>query len=124
MNQRLEAIEEGQRGAADATKALSKRVDDLMLNMKGVVNHHKIYPGTAGASVAGIFELLEAILALLPLRDILLAQRVNCQFRDVVANSEKLQRMLFFTTGQSKDKTATEKPMINPLFTETGLCKN
>lgn len=39
---------------------------------------------SAAAKVIAILELLEAILLRLPSRDILLSQRVNKSFRDIV----------------------------------------
>ena len=50
---------------------------------------------TAASTVFGTYELLENILHALPTRDILLGQRVNRDWRDVVKRSHKLQRALF-----------------------------
>lgn len=43
-----------------------------------------------------IFELLEAVLSLLPMQDLLLSQRTSSHFRDTVTKSPQLQRQLFF----------------------------
>lgn len=50
----------------------------------------------SAARVINIVELLEAILLQSPMQDLLLAQRVNKQFKDTVENSSHLQRALFF----------------------------
>lgn len=48
------------------------------------------------AVVFGTYELLEAIVYELPIRDVLLAQRVDRQFKAVITDSTKLQQALFF----------------------------
>ena len=49
------------------------------------------------AKVFAIPELLEAVLLELPLEDLLLVQRVNTNFRDVISRSVYLQRRLYFS---------------------------
>ncbi|KAL2843909.1 hypothetical protein BJY01DRAFT_264108 [Aspergillus pseudoustus] len=52
--------------------------------------------GKAKNKVLSLRELLECILANLPERDLLLAQRVSQQWRDIIINSPLLQKQLFF----------------------------
>ena len=54
----------------------------------------------------GTFELLEQILLSLPLKDVLLMQRIGKIWRDVVMKSHKLRRSLFF---KPFDTFATEE---------------
>ena len=46
--------------------------------------------------VLGTTELLENILLFLPLRDILLANRISARFRDVMNESSMVRKALFF----------------------------
>ncbi|KAK5119518.1 hypothetical protein LTR85_007618 [Meristemomyces frigidus] len=52
--------------------------------------------GVAGEQVAQTPELVEMVLHYLPLADLLLAQRVDRTWRDIIQQSSKLQRALFF----------------------------
>ncbi|KAK5137998.1 hypothetical protein LTR08_005795 [Meristemomyces frigidus] len=52
--------------------------------------------GTAAERLAGTLELIEMVLMHLPLPDILLAQRVNKAWSDIITGSPQLQRALFF----------------------------
>lgn len=59
----------------------------------------------AAVQVFATYELLENILMHLPLRSLLLAQRVDISFRDLIWRSANINRALFFTpaTSQSID---------------------
>lgn len=57
----------------------------------------------AAAQVLATYELLEDILLHLPLRQLLLSQRVNTGFRDVIRRSDKINRALFFTQEAKGD---------------------
>ncbi|KAK5731219.1 hypothetical protein LTR15_001158 [Elasticomyces elasticus] len=48
-------------------------------------------------------ELLESILLILPMRDLLLAQRVSKTFQQVIVSSPHVQRALFFAPGKAAD---------------------
>ena len=63
-------------------------------------------------------ELLEAILLGLPVKTLLLAQRVSHGFKAVIDNSIHLQRALFFlpNTLTPPQLTPAREPTINPLF--------
>ncbi|PPJ58332.1 hypothetical protein CBER1_04481 [Cercospora berteroae] len=63
-----------------------------------------------------IAELLEEIILYLPLRDILLCQRIDTTFRSVVQGSSQLRKVLFL-------EPATNKPLeyCPPYFEEDGL---
>jgi len=50
----------------------------------------------AAAQVLGIPELLEAILYELPMRDLLLVQRVNGRWQSTIQESKRLRRALFY----------------------------
>ncbi|KAF2174217.1 hypothetical protein M409DRAFT_16484 [Zasmidium cellare ATCC 36951] len=52
--------------------------------------------GLAGPKLAAIPELVEYILLELPLRDVLLAQRIDRTWGDIITGSSKLQKALFF----------------------------
>src|SRR5207253_420563 len=67
----------------------------------------------AAAPVLEIPELLEAILFRLPIRDLLLAQRVSRQWRDIISNSLSLQQALFF-----RPATASPVYQFNELLAE------
>lgn len=47
-------------------------------------------------------ELLEMILEFLPMRDLLLAQRVTSKWRDVITRSTRMQQKLFFQPKEAK----------------------
>lgn len=68
----------------------------------------------AGRRLVKTYELLELCLLNLPNGDILLAQRVNKQFKSVIDSSSQLQRKLFFAI----DPTAgiDWRTEINPMF--------
>jgi hypothetical protein len=68
----------------------------------------------AGRRLVKTYELLELCLLNLPNGDILLAQRVNKQFKSVIDSSSQLQRKLFFAI----DPTAgiDWRTKINPMF--------
>lgn len=55
----------------------------------------------ASAKVLGSFELLENILLFLPLRSLLLSQKVNKACFDVVQGSPDIRRALFWETNSS-----------------------
>lgn len=68
----------------------------------------------AGRRLVQTYELLELCLLNLPNEDILLAQRVNKQFKSTIENSSQLQKKLFF----AMDPTAgiDRRTKINPMF--------
>ncbi|KAK4614102.1 hypothetical protein CLAFUW4_09542 [Fulvia fulva] len=61
----------------------------------------------AGETVAAIPELVEMILLQLPLQDVMLAQRVDRTFRDVIGGSSKLQQALFLRPCSSRQASLT-----------------
>lgn len=94
--------------------------------------------GPVADAALGTYELLENILLYLPLTDLLLAQRVNKDWRAVVDRSERILQALFFRTAHdallscSFDKqnmlnftctnptpanSSSPKPTLNPLIT-------
>ena len=75
---------------------------------------------SAGRRLIGIPELLEIILLCLPMRDLLLAQRVNHQFKNTINSSVHLQRALYFEALpiEPSPNGAYEQPVVNPLLRE------
>ncbi|KAK4894468.1 hypothetical protein LTR27_007354 [Elasticomyces elasticus] len=57
----------------------------------------------AAQQVLDLPELLESILLSLPMRDLLLAQRVSKTFQQVIVSSPHVQRALFFAPGKAAD---------------------
>jgi len=76
------------------------------------------YRSGAGLRLASIPELVEAILPLLPIRDLLLAQRVSRCFRAVIEESKAIQRILFLlpepvTPGLRETGVRINPPLIH-----------
>ena len=71
---------------------------------------------TAASPVFAIPELLENILLRAPERDILLAQRVNTFFRDIITTSSHLQRKLFFIADTVLEDGQVSELTWNPIF--------
>ncbi|KAK5683529.1 hypothetical protein LTS10_005062 [Elasticomyces elasticus] len=66
----------------------------------------------AGTRLTQTYELLQEILLMLPMEDVLLAQRVNKPFRSTITNSLPLQQKLFLAPLPAQP----ERPPINPLL--------
>lgn len=76
---------------------------------------------TAVSQVFGVAELLEAILVELPMRDLLLSQRVSKTFQLTIKGSTKLQRKLFFVPmdpAQRRNDVMPDILIVNPLVAE------
>ncbi|KAF2684736.1 hypothetical protein K458DRAFT_417604 [Lentithecium fluviatile CBS 122367] len=72
---------------------------------------------SAQARVIATAELLEAILAQLPPRYLLLAQRISHRFQHAIATSPRLQQLLFFRTAPTKDpKQWSLNPILRGVF--------
>jgi hypothetical protein len=80
---------------------------------------------TAAQQVLSLPELLETILLRLPIKDLILSQRVNTCFRATVTLSPALQRALFFmpnedisprTSGKYPFSPPAERPVNNRLL--------
>ncbi|KAF2773751.1 hypothetical protein EJ03DRAFT_105914 [Teratosphaeria nubilosa] len=67
--------------------------------------------------VFGITELAEQILLALPMRALLLAQRVNRTFYDTIASSPHIQEALFFRPA--KKPTSDINPLLTCVFNVT-----
>lgn len=61
-------------------------------------------------------ELLENILLHVPERELLLSQRVNQNFRNVIKHSPKLQRKLFYTADHYLEGNELSELKWNPLL--------
>lgn len=68
-----------------------------------------------GMRLFRIPEILELVLSYLPIRDLLLAQRVNHRFQQTIGGSDKLQRLLFLQAAPF-DPSRPVKPILNPLL--------
>jgi len=68
----------------------------------------------AGRRIAEIYELLELCLLDLPVKDLLLAQRVNRHFNTVINTSPRLREKLFFTSRLTFGHAFKAK--LNPLI--------
>ncbi|KAK4952598.1 hypothetical protein LTR10_009404 [Elasticomyces elasticus] len=66
----------------------------------------------AGTRLTQTYELLQEILLMLPMEDVLLAQRVNKTFISTITNSTPLQQKLFLTPLPAQP----ERPPIKPLL--------
>ncbi|KAK3645581.1 hypothetical protein LTR56_009021 [Elasticomyces elasticus] len=66
----------------------------------------------AGTRLTQTYELLQDFLLMLPMEDVLLAQRVNKTFLSTIANSLLLQQKLFLAPVPAQP----ERPPINPLL--------
>lgn len=68
----------------------------------------------AGSRITEIYELLELCLLELPIRDLLLAQRVSRRFNAAINTSPRLREKLFFTSRLAFGRAFTAK--LNPLL--------
>ncbi|KAK5695591.1 hypothetical protein LTR17_024555 [Elasticomyces elasticus] len=70
----------------------------------------------AGSRLTGTFELLEMLLRELPNETVLIFQRVNNQFKSIVAESCPLQHKLFYETGPLA--LSPTNLILNPVLTK------
>ena len=84
----------------------------------------------ATSGVFNTYELVEDVLLYLPLRDLLLAQRISRNIRDVIRNSLPIQKALFFEPLNIKHPEDEHKPMnardiqilpLNPFLLKFGM---
>ncbi|KAK3617041.1 hypothetical protein LTR56_025552 [Elasticomyces elasticus] len=73
----------------------------------------------AGSRLTSTFELLEMLILELPNEAVLCAQRVNRQFKSVIAQSRPLQHKLFFNTEPPSSPSA--KIVFNPILKNQAL---
>lgn len=76
---------------------------------------------SAAYAVFGTAKLLETILLLLPMKDILLDDRVCKEWRDAIASSKKLQKALFFLPEPPGSHFSIEWERINYHIYDTKL---
>ncbi|KAK8120153.1 hypothetical protein PG999_004273 [Apiospora kogelbergensis] len=70
----------------------------------------------AAQAVFATWELLEAILSSLTMRELLLLQRVSVAFRDVIRDSTPIQQKLFLRPVATKTTASGEETVPNPLL--------
>lgn len=68
------------------------------------------------AKVFDVVEMLEHVLLDLPMLDLLLAQRVNKQFKSTIEGSMKIQQALFFTPVSDSGDPSWAEVTLNPLL--------
>lgn len=72
---------------------------------------------SASGSVLGTVELAEAILACLPFRDLLLAQRVSKDFRDIIQSSVTIRQKLHLAPIEAHYESYwTSVPLLPDIF--------
>jgi hypothetical protein len=74
------------------------------------------FQSDAGDRLAKIPELVEIILLHLPVRDLLLAQRVSTAFKSVIDKSQPIQRALFMLPETVPSRFRETDVRINPLL--------
>ena len=72
----------------------------------------------AGPKLASTPELLEVVLLYLPMRDLLLAQRVSKTFKAVIDNTQAIQRRLFLLPEPEPPRLRETEVRINPLLAD------
>ncbi|KAK3631456.1 hypothetical protein LTR56_016820 [Elasticomyces elasticus] len=97
---------------------LLKRSTNSMVNPRTTIPPADIVPGTLpaailAAKVLGTYELLETILLHLPLRQLLLCQRVNRAFKDVVNRSAPIRKALFLEPSCRDTIEITMQPVLH-----------
>ncbi|KAK8098563.1 uncharacterized protein PG998_014049 [Apiospora kogelbergensis] len=70
----------------------------------------------AAQAVFATWELLEAILSSLTMRELLLLQRVSVAFRDVIRDSTPIQQKLFLRPVATETTASGEETVPNPLL--------
>lgn len=100
--------------------ALTNAMNDIAFRLERIECslHINTTPSAAGPKVAGIAELLEHILLHLPMRDLLLAQRVSRMFKEVIDNSDTIQRALFFVPELPPTPLLETDVRVNPLLAD------
>ncbi|KAK5714981.1 hypothetical protein LTR15_010397 [Elasticomyces elasticus] len=67
-------------------------------------------------------ELVEIILLQLPMKDLLLSQRVCKTWKAVVESSSGIQKALFFTAGNQQTTVAADRPKTNAYIGYPCIC--
>ena len=95
---------------------LSNAIDEATFHMSNVEHAlSRDHAGNAGQRLVDVAEVLEMILLHLPMRDLLLSQRVSKQFKGVIEGSKGLQQALFFSPDPPEGGNCGV-PRINPLL--------
>ena len=104
----------------DQLKALIKAVNDIIFRLDRIERYLCISTASsaAGPKLASIPELLAHILLHLPMRDLLLAQRVSRTFKEVIENSAAIQRALFLAPESQPTPLRETDVRVNPLLAD------
>ncbi|KAI7162285.1 hypothetical protein KC349_g2202 [Hortaea werneckii] len=94
---------------------ITTQLDTIQQRVKSLEAPSVPKRGISGQQVWDTSELLEHILSQLPMRDLLLAQRVSRRFKAVIDSSDKIQQALFFKPAVL---SPTDVPRINPLLSD------
>ncbi|KAK5126687.1 hypothetical protein LTR85_009621 [Meristemomyces frigidus] len=109
---RLKGLEEARAEDSDHHKSLLRHTNYMVNALNAKVEGLNLHECDSAKDRAfAVTEVLENILAELPVRDLLFAQRIAKRFHSVIQTSPKLQRALFFLP----DPVGTE-PRLNPLL--------
>jgi hypothetical protein len=98
---------------ASLIERLNSRLESLEQRSPSVEVQFK---SDAGDRIAKIPELVEIILLHLPVRDLLLAQRVSTTFKAVIDKSQPIQRALFLLPENVPSRFRETDVRINPLL--------
>lgn len=125
-NARLDSIERHHQNLADnlATLITDTNVARLLQHETVCKLHarHSEKKVPAYERVLATTEMLELTLFNLPMRDLLLAQRVSKRFKDVIDTSPTLQRALFFEPTPAFTPMEKGVPAPNPLLVQDWRC--
>ena len=104
----------------DQLKALTKAVNDIIFRLDRIERYLCISTASsaAGPKLASIPELLAHILVHLPMRDLLLAQRVSRTFKEVIENSAAIQRALFLAPEAQPTPLRETDVRVSPLLAD------
>ncbi|KAK5124815.1 hypothetical protein LTR85_001528 [Meristemomyces frigidus] len=109
----LHRLQSAQHQLSDQATAVAV---DVRLHRQDYARQYVRFPLNAGKRVTHVAELLEHILSELPVRDVLLAQRVSKQFQTVIKGSMRLQCKLFIHAEQPNWSQEGLQIRINPLL--------
>lgn len=103
-------------GRIDLDYLILKRAQELIAGGSSILSVTQT-KSSITSKVFSVPELFTHILLELPMRDLLLAQRVCREWKDAITNSAVLQRALFFLPDIDNEKEGME-PRFNPLLAE------
>ena len=99
---------------------LTDRIEDTIIRLESLERSRDTRGcrSSAGSRLASIPELLEVVLLHLPIRDLLLAQRVSRCFKALIDRSQTIQGRLFFLPESEPPGLRETDVRINPLLVD------